>query len=475
MTPSAPSRADIVANMTNPVVDKTTAAMSGPSNVLGFVTDLGWQQVPPEVRRRLGMLCLDASVAARAGTRLDAARIITDYVGTAMPGDQATCLSDGRRVSAPGAALANGTVMNAVDYDDGHSLAKGHPGAVIIPAALAMAEATGATHEEFLLATLIGYEVGIRAAMAQHDRWPLFHSSGTWGAVGAAAAGARLLGLSPERVDAALGLAEYHAPVDLIMRAVAEPTMAKDAMGWGAHVGVTSAQLAAAGFTAHRSEFVADHLRDGISDLGCTWHILDTYIKPFPCCRWVHPALACAEQVLDLLGLDRLDPAQVAGVRVRTFQPAADLARMVPATSEEAQFNLVWPLAAYLTAGDFGLDSITRDLGDPEIARMAARVEVVVDPDLDAAFPAVRRSGLTVTLTDGRTIDSGLCAAAGDPGDPGWEDVVRGKLPAVPDERWAAFAAEPVTAATRDLVAIDPTAPLTYPLAGQNAQEDHHT
>ncbi len=59
-------------------------------------------------------------------------------------------------------------------------------------------------------------------------------------------------------MDAALGLAEYHAPVDLIMRAVAEPTMAKDAMGWGAHVGVTSAQLAAAGFTAHRSSSSPD-------------------------------------------------------------------------------------------------------------------------------------------------------------------------------------------------------------------------
>ncbi|NKZ73882.1 hypothetical protein GS934_02320 [Rhodococcus hoagii] len=120
-------------------------------------------------------------------------------------GDEATCLLDGRRVSASGAALANGTVMNAVDYDDGHALAKGHPGAVIIPAALAAAEATGAGHEEFLLATLIGYEVGIRAAIAQHDRWPLFHSSGTWGAVGAAAACARLLKLSPTQVDAALG------------------------------------------------------------------------------------------------------------------------------------------------------------------------------------------------------------------------------------------------------------------------------
>lgn len=462
MTLEAPTHLHGVANMTTADVNEATTPVS---DVLEFVVGLSWSQVPVHVRRRLGMLTLDASVAARAGTLLSAAHIITDYVATAMGGDEATCLLDGRRVSASGAALANGTVMNAVDYDDGHALAKGHPGAVIIPAALAAAEATGAGHEEFLLATLIGYEVGIRAAIAQHDRWPLFHSSGTWGAVGAAAACARLLKLSPAQVDAALGLAEYHAPVDLIMRAVAEPTMAKDAMGWGAHVGVTSAQLAAAGFTAHRSEFVAGRPCGDDTDLGTQWHVMRTYVKPFPCCRWVHPALAGAAQVLRMLGRERLDPADVTGVQVRTFRAAADLARMVPSTSEEAQFNLVWPLAAYLTTGGFGLDSVTSDLGDPVIARMASLVEVVVDPALEAGFPAVRRSGLTVTMADGRVLDSGLRAAAGDADDPCWEDVVRAKFPAVSDEHWAAFDPEPRTFTTRDLTASDPLSALTFPLS----------
>lgn len=461
MKNESPTHISGVANMTMVVVHKPTTDVS---DVLEFVVGLTWPQVPPEVRRRLGMLCLDASVAARAGTPLRSARIITDYVAATMSGDEATCLLDGRRVSAPGAALANGTVMNAVDYDDGHSLAKGHPGAVIIPAALAMAESTGASHEEFLLAIVIGYEVGLRAAIAQHDRWPLFHSSGTWGAVGAAAASARLLKLAPEQVDAAIGLAEYHAPVDLIMRAVAEPTMAKDAMGWGAHVGVTSAQLAAAGFTAHRSEFVADRLRSVVADLGRRWQLMDTYVKPFPCCRWVHPTLAGAEQILRRLGRERLDAAEVTRVQVRTFQAAADLARMVPSTSEEAQFNLIWPLAAYLTTGGFGLESITRDLGDPAIARTAGLVEIVVDPDLEAGFPAVRRSSLTVTLADGRTVESGLCSAAGNADDPHWESVVRNKFPTIPDERWFVFDAEPLPAETRDLVAVDPMCALTYPL-----------
>ncbi|WP_244928971.1 MmgE/PrpD family protein [Nocardioides sp. W7] len=459
-----PIRVDHRSGVVNMTIDNADNATQS-ADVLDFVVGLTWGQVPPEVRRRLAMLTLDASVAARAGTRLSVARIITDFAAAAMRGDEATCLLDGSRVSAAGAALANGTLMNAVDYDDGHALAKGHPGAVIIPAALAAAEASGASHEEFLLATLIGYEVGIRAAIAQHDRWPLFHSSGTWGAVGAAAAAARLLKLAPAQVDAALGLAEYHAPVDLIMRAVAEPTMAKDAMGWGAHVGVTSAQLAAAGFTAHRSEFVADRRPGEGGVLGAEWQLLTTYVKPFPCCRWVHPALAGAERVLGDLGRDRLDPAEVTRVEVRTFQAAAELSRVVPATSEEAQFNLIWPLAAYLTTGGFGLDAITRDLGDPTIARMAGLVEIVVDPEHEAGFPAVRRSTLTLTLADGRTVTSGPCLAAGSAEDPHWEDVVRAKFADVPDERWASLSAEPLCSGVRDLVALDPLSPLLHPLA----------
>lgn len=471
MRQESPTQMSSVANMTIPVAYKSTVE----SDVLEFVVGLTWQQVPPAVRRRLGMLCLDASVAAHAGSRLPAARIMADYVATTMRSDDATCLLDGRRVSAPGAALANGTTMNAVDYDDGHSLAKGHPGAVVIPAALAVAEATGASHEEFLLAVLIGYEVGIRAAIAQHNRWPLFHSSGTWGAVGAAAASARLLKLAPEHVDAALGLAEYHAPVDLIMRAVAEPTMAKDAMGWGAHVGVTSAQLAAAGFTAHRSEFITDRLSREITDLdadttdlGNEWQVMNTYVKPFPCCRWVHPTLAGAEQILHRLGKERLDPAEVTRIHVRTFQAAADLARIVPSSSEEAQFNLVWPLAAYLTTGNFGLESITGDLGDPAIAQMTDAVEILVDYDLEAEFPAVRRSEVSVTLADGRTATSGLCSAAGNADDPDWESVVRDKFPTIPDARWHAFDADPLPAATRDLMALDPMCPLTYAVDMRN-------
>ena len=163
-------------------------------------------------------------------------------------------------------------------------------------------------------------------------------------------------------------------------------------------------------------------------------------------------------------------------MRVRTFQAAAGLARMVPTTSEEAQFNLIWPLATYLTTGRFGMASITSDLGDPIIARMADLFEIVVDAELEAGFPAVRRSAIQVTLADGRTVDSGPYSAAGNADDPRWEDVVRGKFADVPDERWAAFDPAPSPQAVRDLMGADALRPLTYSLTpterGTSAQPD---
>ena len=105
--------------------------------------------------------------------------------------------------------------------------------------------------DQLLEAVVVGYEVAIRAGIALHARDPAYHASGAWGAVGAAAAAARLL-VSTGATISALGLAEYHAPIAPMMRSCAEPEMTKDACAWGASVGVSSALLAARGFTSVR-------------------------------------------------------------------------------------------------------------------------------------------------------------------------------------------------------------------------------
>ncbi|MEJ7568075.1 MAG: MmgE/PrpD family protein [Gaiellaceae bacterium] len=254
---------------------------------IAFIHDLTWNDVPEDVRERVRLLQRDIVAVSLAGRETPAARIAADHATEQHPGCAATALVDGRRLSATGAAWANGVLANALDFDDGHRLVKGHPGANVVPAALAVAEAAGATVEEYLTAVVVGYEVALRAGLLLHARSGEYHGSGAWGAVGAAAASARLLRLDADRTGHALGFAEYHAPLAPIMRSVAEPAMTKDACGWGAMLGVSSAHLAARGYTALECTLVGD-------DVGALWHLRDVYVKPFPCCRWSHPAIQAA-------------------------------------------------------------------------------------------------------------------------------------------------------------------------------------
>ena len=206
-----------------------------------FILAVKWADVPAEVRLRIALLLRDFVAVSLAGRRAPTSRIAVEYASAEHAGDTATALFDGRRLTATGAGWANAVLGNALDFDDGHRLAKGHPGANVIPAALAVAEAAGATLEELLAAIVVGYELAVRAAIDLHARSRDYRASGAWGAIGAAAACARLLGLDSVRTEHAVGLAEHHAPVAPVMRSVSEPTMAKDACGFGALLGVSAA------------------------------------------------------------------------------------------------------------------------------------------------------------------------------------------------------------------------------------------
>ncbi|MBA2461604.1 MAG: MmgE/PrpD family protein [Actinobacteria bacterium] len=389
---------------------------------------LTWDEVPPEVRERITYLVRDFAAVSVAGRVTETARLAVEHASAEHPGDAATALLDGRRLSATGAAWANGVLANALDFDDGHRLTKGHPGANVIPAALAASEAAHADEGQLLVAIAVGYEVAIRAGIDLHARSGEYHASGAWGAVGAAVAAARLLGCDADATRHALGLAEYHAPIAPIMRSVADPAMTKDACGWGAFLGVSAALLARRGFTSAGSSFVE---RDR-STRADRWHLLDVYVKKFPCCRWAHPAI---EAALELRNEARLAPEQIARVGVRTFGAAAAIARGIPATTEEAQYSLVWPVAVALAHGGFEVEHVLPPaFDDPLARRLGELVTVEVDPALESEFPARRRSAVTIETNDGARFESGLMEAPGEPDDPRWPEIVDAKAETYADE-----------------------------------------
>jgi 2-methylcitrate dehydratase PrpD len=132
--------------------------MDGNELVSRFVASITWDDLPSPVQRLARLVLLDTLGAALAGSLTRASRITAEYAAVTWPGDQATILRRGLRASAIGAAFANGYAANGIDIDDCALYTKGHPGAQIMPTALALSEALGLDGAAMLAAMVVGYD-----------------------------------------------------------------------------------------------------------------------------------------------------------------------------------------------------------------------------------------------------------------------------------------------------------------------------
>ena len=437
--------------------------MSTLDDVVAFTHDTTLVDIPPDAVAHGRRLLLDLLGVAAAGSGTDLSRIIrqhaVDHFGAgrrAVP-----MLFDGRLVSPVGAALAGGMTIDSIDAHDGHRLTKGHTGCGLLPALLAVSQADGRDDEDLLASLVVGYEVGTRAGIALHATAPDYHTSGAWIALGCALVGARIVGLDATRTAEAIGIAEYHGPRSQMMRVIDHPTMLKDGSGWGAMAGVSALYLAADGFTGAPAITVtgADAAASW-ADLGSHWIIADQYLKEFPVCRWAQPAVQAARTVM---GEHAVDAGDVIGVEVTTFHEGARLAVRHPATTEQAQYALPFPVAATIVHGGVSPATVTTGLDDPEVARVAAMVEVVEDPAHNDAFPARRFARVALTLADGRRLESADHEAPGDPHTPLSDDDIVEKFHAYADAALGAARAGAIRSAvealgrggsTADLVAL---------------------
>ncbi|HET8999432.1 MAG TPA: MmgE/PrpD family protein [bacterium] len=405
-----------------PDLNQSPAEATG--RLAAFAVSLSWSDVPEAVRRRTKIALLDVLGAAIAGSRMPIAGIASDIAPKVWGGDEASILLSGRRASAAGAAFANGCLANALDIDDGYRPIKGHPGAVVFPAALAAAESLGRDGATLLAAVVAGYEVAIRAGLALHAVYADYHGSGSWGALGAAAAAGRVLGLPAERLTHALGIAEYHGPMSPIMRCVEHPAMVKDGIGWGAMAGLGAALLAGSGFTGIPT--VLDLRPAFLSDLGREYKIMQLYFKPHACCRWAQPPIEGVRRILERI---RLAPEVVEKIRIHTFEAAMHLGPVWPRTTEEAQYSLAWPVAAALIDGRVGPEQVSgARLGDARVRALASKVEPVLSAELDGRFPAEALCEVEILMRDGTVHRSGICGAKGDPADPLTDAALRRKF-----------------------------------------------
>lgn len=388
-----------------------------------FLSRTRFDDLPPEVQRMAERCLLDLSGTAAAGLATPLSAIIRNHAvrafGAGEGAPRARLLFDGRTASPLGAAMAGGMTIDSFDSHDGHVLTKGHAGVAILPALLALADATGTpiSGPEFLAALVIGYEVAIRAGIAQHATCPDYHTSGAWNSLGVVAVAARLWGLDAERTREALGIAEYHGPRSQMMRCIDFPTMVKDGSGWGAMCGLSAAYLAADGFTGAPALVVESEAVEPLwADLGQRWRILELYFKPHPVCRWAQPSV---EAALNLRRAHKVDPAAIEAIEIETFHEAVRLDQHRPATTEEAQYSLPFPVAAALVRGRLAPTDISGEaLRDPAILAMSDKIRLIEAKDLSARFPAERFARVRFRLKGGQTVSGDTTPARGDAGSP---------------------------------------------------------
>ena len=384
-----------------------------------FADELTYDALPVEVLAILRQSFTDTIGVAAVGSTTPlskiARRVVPMLFGSGTIGTS-RMLMDGTAVSPAGAAMAGAFTIDSIDAHDGTTPSKGHAGSAIFPAMIALAQAKdkeidGKRFAEILAAA---YELSYRAGLVQHATCPDYHTSGAWTAVGVAAAGAKLLGGSREQIRHAAGIGEYHGPRSQMMRCIDHPTMVRDGVGWGAPSGVTAAYLALEGFTgapaltcegAEGSDFWAD--------LGQGWRLVDhTHYKAYPCCRWSHPAIDAAN---DMMRDNALTHEMIKAVEIRTFHYATRLAGHEPQSQDEFAYSIAFPVAAMIVHGQVGVSELSQEaLHDPNILRVSRATNLIDDAEMTRISTDKRWAQVSFVLKDGRKIESAPRTPRGD-------------------------------------------------------------
>jgi 2-methylcitrate dehydratase PrpD len=394
--------------------------------VVEFIAGIRWEDLPREVQEKARMCVVDNLGALLVGTLTKIGGIASEYARETWPGTGATLFSGGK-ASAVGAAFANACAANGLDIDDCALYTWGHPGAQIFPVTLAVAEDLGLSGRHLLSGLVVGYEVAFRTARCWHDYRPVYQSCGSWGSVASAAAAAHLIGFPVAQIHHALGIAEYHAPNLPMMRDVQRPAMVKHGIGWGAMTGVISAHLASRGYTGIPTLLGFEQYREWVEDIGRQYILPHGIVwKEYCCCGWAHPAL---EAIKTIASRNEIPVDSIARIHILAYHEAACLGTRLPATTEEAQFNMPWPVAALLLDGEVGPSQMLEHrLKDPRMRALASKVEVEESEELNSLYRLSEANDpegkdaavVSIYMTDGGKIESGLVNNPCYP-QPGWD------------------------------------------------------
>lgn len=413
----------------SPLVILTTSAES----LAVFARRLTPAGIPIAVRDNVCLRVLDTLGCALAAVPMEWAE------GLLAPARQwgglgaSSVIGSPLRVAAPMAALANGALAHGLDFDDTHTPSITHASAVVLPAALALAEAGGLSGAETLVAAVAGYETITRLGMAApggfHARG--WHATPVCGAFAAALTAGRCLGLDEDHLVSAVGIAASCAS-GLLEFLEDGSTVKRLHPGWAAHSGVLAAGLAGAGMTGpatglegrfglYRATLgAAPDLAPLLATLGGRWETLAVAFKPYPCCHYNHAYVDAARGLREAHALapDTITDVECvvpAGEVAVVCEPAD--AKRAPRTDYDAKFSLPFAVAAALLDGHVGVGTFTEARRrDVALLALAARVRYTVDPH--SPFPRTFPGHVRIRLATGGLLEARVGENRGGPDSP---------------------------------------------------------
>lgn len=386
--------------------------------IAAWAVSQGGAALPSQVESHLRRMVLDHLGGVVASSVGEVSAAVAKHVQRMYGPGSATAVGHGK-TTVLGAAVINGTNGHGIETDDGYTPGSFHPTSVILPAVFAVGQERGSTADDIIRAAAIGMEIGCRVAAAGHPatRRNHFHNTPVAGVFGAAAAVGVLLELDAEAMANALGIAGSHSSgIFEFLGTSAE--VKRFHPGKAARDGIASADLAEAGLTGPTTvlegrdgyfatyagqegvDWSADRLLSGLGD---KWLVLDTYIKPYPCCRHLHGAI---DAVLELRDRHDIDWHDVQQVDVGTFAIAAGHDGTDVSTVIGAQLSMPYALAVALRRGAVTLaDFVPEARASEEVGALMSRISVVDDAAATAAYPNNGRPAeVAITLSNGDVV-----------------------------------------------------------------------
>jgi 2-methylcitrate dehydratase PrpD len=404
--------------------------MTPSAQLASFAAELRFELIPETVVRKTEDLLVDwfASAVAGHGSRpVDSiARFAMAMGGPVNDAGPSEVIVNRRRTSPYLAAMVNAAASHVAEQDDVHNASVFHPGTVVFPAALAVAQAVGASGARLLAASVAGYEVGIRVGESLgRSHYKVFHTTGTAGTLAAAAAVGNLLGLNAAQMLHAFGSAgTQSAGLWEFLRTASDSKQLHTAHA--AAAGLMSAYLARDGFTGAAQIFEGPQgMAAGMSSdadptrlvdgLGQRWATAETSFKFHASCRHTHPA---ADALLQVMKANSLRAGDLARVVAHVHQGAIDVLGPVvnPSTVHQSKFSMGTVLALVARFEHADLHAFDQHFQDVDTVALCDKVEMRLDGEVDTAYPQRWIGKVTLHTHDGRVLHGRVDEPKGDPG-----------------------------------------------------------